>query len=55
MVYKGYEIAANPFYSEPMKHVRFIFRSLTDCDASLGYGESVEDCFLQIDELILNK
>lgn len=55
MEYKGYEIVANPFYTTQLKHAKYMFKSLTDCDASLGYGESIADCFLQIDELILNK
>jgi hypothetical protein len=55
MEYKEYEITVNPFHLSLSKHTKYMFRSLTDCDASIGYGESIADCFLQIDELILNK
>ena len=50
--YRGYEIKQNDYSVSRNGSANFIFRNLQDCDEPSGWGETVQDCKTQIDEML---
>jgi len=47
-LYKGYKIEPNPYVMH--YSVSYMFTNMNDCDAAMGYGETIQECKNQIDE-----
>lgn len=51
--YEGYLIVENEFYYFKYPQFKFLFHNLNDSDQPSGNGATIEDCKMQIDELLL--